>query len=61
MRYGENQPGCEWFRGSNGSGELASSGVGRSIRPGTAVPSRMLVSAFRSARFTPSTSQGEVR
>ncbi len=44
MQHGENQPGFEWFRRGNDGGEQAPSGAGRSIRPGTAVPSRVLVS-----------------
>lgn len=42
VQHGDDRPGFEWFR--SGDGEQASSGGGRSIRPGTAVPSRVLVS-----------------
>ncbi len=46
VRDGENEPGFEWFRRSTDSGDQASSGAGRSIRPGTAVPSKVLVSTM---------------
>ncbi|MGH3695946.1 MAG: hypothetical protein ACRDRX_18465 [Pseudonocardiaceae bacterium] len=42
MQHGDDRPGFEWFR--NGDGAQACSGAGRSIRPGTAVPSAVLVS-----------------
>lgn len=47
MRCGDEQvsQGFEWFRRSGeSSGEHAASSVERSIRPGTAVPSTVLVS-----------------
>lgn len=44
MQHGNNQPSFEWFRSGDGNGKQASSGTGRSIRPGMAVPSRVLVS-----------------
>jgi hypothetical protein len=45
VRHGDNQPSrsFEWFRRSDGNGEQTSFGIGLSIRPGTAVPSTVLV------------------
>lgn len=44
VQDGENEPSFEWFRCGDAHGGQVSSGAGRSIRPGTAVPSRVLVS-----------------
>ena len=46
MQHGDSDSSLsfEWFRSGNDSSEPTSSGNGRSIRPGTAVPRSVLVS-----------------
>lgn len=46
MQRGNEQTsqGFAWFGGGDDNGEQTASGIGRSIRPGTAVPSTVLLS-----------------